>query len=227
MIKIYGHRGSSGTHPENTLTAFREALAVGADGIELDVHATADQIPVVIHDRAVKRTTNGSGNVDQLSLAQVQTFDAGEGEKVPTLAEALELIGDRLHLDVEIKGRDIEAEVLRVLKRFPDARWAISSFDWDTLRAVRRLDVGAVLWPLAVRVNDELFAIAAELASPAVSLVATAYTAQTAAALRAAGFEVMVWTVNDADESRRVRDLGAFALCTDFPRRIAVALKAS
>jgi glycerophosphoryl diester phosphodiesterase len=227
MIQIYAHRGSSGTHPENTLAAFREALAVGADGIELDVHATADRIPVVIHDRAVERTTNGAGNVDELSLAQVRTLDAGDGERVPTLAEVLELVGDRLHLDLEIKGSGIEAEVLRVLGRFPDTRWAISSFDWNILRAVRRLDAAAALWPLAVEVNDELFAIADELASSAVSLLANAYSVQTASALRAAGLEAVVWTVNDDDEARRVRDLGALALCTDYPRRIADALSAS
>jgi glycerophosphoryl diester phosphodiesterase len=227
MTQIYAHRGSSGTHPENTLAAFREAIAAGADGIELDVHATFDRVPVVIHDRAVERTTNGTGNTDELSLAQLQTFDAGDGERVPTLAEVLELIGDRLHLDIEVKGHGIEAEVFRTLAGYPDLRWAISSFDWNTLRALRRLDAEAVLWPLAVEVTDELFTTAAELASPAVSLFAAAYAADTASALRAAGLEVVVWTVNDEDEARRVRDLRAFALCTDFPRRIAAALRGS
>src|SRR5215207_5148781 len=99
---IYAHRGASVDHPENTLRAFRHALALGVDGIELDVHATADGIPVVIHDRDIRRTTTGVGYVDEIPLAWLQTFDAGAGERVPSLAEVLALVGDAARLDVEI-----------------------------------------------------------------------------------------------------------------------------
>jgi glycerophosphoryl diester phosphodiesterase len=218
---IYAHRGASMNDPENTLRAFRQALAIGVDGIELDVHATADGIPVVIHDRAVERTTNGAGYVDEMPLARLETFDAGDGERVPTLAEVLELVGGAVHLDVEIKGIGIERAVLGVLANYPIVRWAISSFAWETLRAVRQLDPAAELWPLAERVDDELFTIAADLASPAVSLFTGAYTAQSAGTLRDAGLRPVVWTVNDPREARRVEEIGAFALCTDDPQRIS------
>ena len=181
MTRIYAHRGASAIHPENTLRAFRHALAIGVDGIELDVHATADGIPVVIHDRDVGRTTDGAGYVERSRWRGSKTFDAGDGERVPTLAEVLALVGDAAHLDVEIKGIGIERAVLDVLAQYPTVTWAISSFAWDTLRTVRRLDPVAEVWPLAERVGDELIAIAAELASPAVSLFTGAYTAETAA----------------------------------------------
>src|SRR5687767_7251576 len=190
MMLIYAHRGASLNHPENTLRAFRHALAIGVDGIELDVHATADGIPVVIHDRDVERTTNGTGYVDEMPLARLETFDAGDGERVPTLAQVLALVGDAAHLDVEIKGVGIERAVLDVLAHYPAVRWAISSFAWDTLRTVRRLDPVAEVWPLAEHVGDELFAIAAELGSPAVSLFTGTHTAETAAKLRDAGLRV-------------------------------------
>ena len=221
MTLIYAHRGSSAIHPENTLRAFRHALAIGVDGIELDVHATADGTPVVIHDRDVGRTTDGAGYVDQIPLARLETFDAGHGERVPTLAEILELVG-AAHLDIEIKGSGIEQAVLDVLAQYPTVRWAISSFSWDTLRTVRRLDPVAEVWPLVERVGDDLFTIAAELASPAVSLFTGAYTVENAAQLRDAGLGVIVWTVNDPREARRIADLGAFALCTDDPQRLSV-----
>src|SRR5215211_5905099 len=221
MMLIYAHRGASANHPENTLRAFRHALAVGVDGIELDVHATADGIPVVIHDRDVGRTTDGAGFVDDIPLARLETFDAGDGERVPTLAEVLALVGDAALLDVEIKGTGIERAVLDVLAQYPAVTWAISSFAWDTLRAVRRLDPFAEVWPLAERVGDDLLAIAAELASPIVSLFTGAYTAETAARLHNAGLRAVVWTVNDPREARRVTDLGAFALCTDDPQHIS------
>jgi glycerophosphoryl diester phosphodiesterase len=220
MTLIYAHRGISAMHPENTLRAFRRALAIGVDGIELDVHPTADRIPVVIHDRDVGRTTNGGGYVDQTPLVQLKTFDAGDGERVPTLAEVLALVGDAAHLDIEIKGSDVERAVLDVLAQHPTVRWAISSFSWDTLRTVRRLDPVAELWPLAERAGDDLTAIADELAAPAVSLFTGAYTAQNALTLRSAGLRVMVWTVNDPQEAQRVKDLGAFALCSDDPQRL-------
>ena len=218
---IYAHRGASVNHPENTLRAFRHALAIGVDGIELDVHATADGIPVVIHDQNVERTTDGVGYVDEMPLARMKTFDAGDGEHVPTLAELLALVGDAARLDIEIKGAGIERAVLEVLAECPAVTWAISSFAWDTLRTVRELDPLAEIWPLAEHVGDDLIAIAAELASPAVSLFTGAYTTETAARLRDAGLRVVVWTVNDPREARRVADLGAFALCTDDPQRIS------
>jgi glycerophosphoryl diester phosphodiesterase len=223
MTLIYAHRGVSAIHPENTLRAFRHALAIGVDGIELDVRATADGIPVVVHDRDVVRTTDGAGYVDEIPLARLETLDAGAGERVPTLAEVLALVGDAAHLDIEIKGSDVERAVLDVLTHYPTVRWAISSFTWDTLRTVRRLDAGAELWPLAERAGDELIAIANELSSPAVSLFTGAYTAENAAKLRDAGLRVIVWTVNDPREARRVADLGAFGICTDDPQRLMTA----
>jgi glycerophosphoryl diester phosphodiesterase len=217
---MYAHRGSSALHPENTLRAFRHALEIGVDGIEFDIHATSDGVPVVIHDRNVERTTDGLGYVDEIPLTRLRSFDAGDGERVPTLAEVLDLVGAAAHLDVEIKGSRTERPVLDVLGQYPDTRWAISSFDWNTLHTVRRLDPGAELWPLAEQFNDQLIAVAAELGSPAVALFAGAYTPESAPELRDAGLRVMVWTVNDASEARRVRDLGAFALCSDDPGRL-------
>jgi glycerophosphoryl diester phosphodiesterase len=78
----------------------------------------------------------------------------------------------------------------------------------------------AELWPLAERADDELIAIADELASPAVSLFTGAYSAENAAKLRDAGLRVIVWTVNDPREARRIEALGAFGLCTDDPQRL-------
>ena len=135
---IYGHRGASATEPENTLRSFRRAL-------ELGVRRNRDRcpgdrptaIPVILHDRNLDRTTNATGPVDLRTLESLQEVDAGKGERIPTLEQTLELIGDRAHIDVEIKQGGIEREVLDVLARFPESRWAISSFDWTMLEAVR------------------------------------------------------------------------------------------
>ncbi len=161
MTRVYAHRGDSQAYPENTLLAFRKALESGAYGIELDLHSTSDGTVVVIHDRSLERTTTGRGYVDEQPLAVIREFDAGSGERVPTFAEVLDLVGDRMHFDLEVKQPGIESEVLDVLARYPATRWAISSFDWGILDRIRQLAPKAELWPLAMRVDEALLAEAA------------------------------------------------------------------
>ncbi|MCA9864142.1 MAG: hypothetical protein KC432_14010 [Thermomicrobiales bacterium] len=217
MTLVYAHRGDSAAYPENTLLAFRKAMQSGAYGIELDLHATSDGTVVVIHDRSLERTTTGRGYVDEQPLAVVREADAGDGQRVPTFAEVLDLVGDNLHFDLEVKQPGIEAEVLAVLAAYPAARWAISSFDWEILRRFRAIAPGAELWPLAMHVDQALLDVAASLGSPCVAVAAGAYTAASATVLSEAGLTAMVWTVNEPDEAQRVRALGAAAMCTDVP----------
>lgn len=221
MTLVYAHRGDSGDYPENTLLAFRKAMGSGAYGIELDLHATSDGVVVVIHDRSLERTTTGRGYVDEHPLATVRQADAGAGERVPTFAEVLDLVGDRLHFDLEVKQPGIEVGVLEVLAAYPVVRWAISSFDWAILARFRELAPDAELWPLAMHVNQELLEVADRLASPCVAVDAGAYTAASAQVLSEAGLAAMVWTVNQPDEALRVRALGAAAMCTDVPGEMA------
>lgn len=221
---IFGHRGSSGTEPENTLRSFRAAVAAGADGIELDVQATADGVPVIIHDRTVSRTTDGSGEVSSMPLTKLRQLDAGLGEQVPTLDEVLALLAGQLTIDLEIKQAGIEPIVLDTLAQHPTADWFISSFDWDTLAAVRRLSPTAKLWPITIEVDDAVLAIAAELAAPGIAVLHKSYTAETATQCSQAGLAVGIWTVNDPAEGRRFRELGASILMSDYPTMMRAAI---
>lgn len=217
MTRVYAHRGDSAAFPENTLLAFRKAMESGAYGVELDLHATSDGAVVVIHDRSLERTTTGLGYVDEMTLAAVREADAGAGERVPTFAEVLDLVGDQLHFDLEVKQPGIEAAVLEVLSTYPATRWAISSFDWEILKRLRALAPAADLWPLAMHVDEALLDVAGTIGAPCVAVDAGAYTAASAQVISKAGLTAMVWTVNDPDEALRVRALGATALCTDTP----------
>lgn len=217
MTRVYAHRGDSAAYPENTLLAFRKAIESGAYGIELDLHATSDGTVVVIHDRSMERTTSGLGYVDEMTLVDVRQADAGSGERVPTFAEVLDLVGDRLHFDLEVKQPGIEAAVLDVLTSYPASRWAISSFDWEILKRLRELSATAELWPLAMHVDEALLDVAGSIGSPCVAIDAGAYTAASAQMVGQAGLAAMVWTVNEPDEALRVRALGAAAICTDTP----------
>jgi len=104
-IYVAAHRGWKAKYPENTLEAFRAALALGVDQLETDVRMTEDGELVLIHDATVERTTNGTGKVREMTLAELKTLDAGNGTKIPTLTEFMELVKDHptITLDIELK----------------------------------------------------------------------------------------------------------------------------
>ena len=155
-MSIYGHRGASAEQPENTLAAFRRAIELGVAGVELDVHLSADGVPVVIHDETVDRTTNGSGAVSDHTVDQLRTLDAGRGEYVPALAEVLTLFGPEQHVNIEIKSNAAGQAVIDVVDALPDLSWAISSFDWSVLRYVREQRPDADLWPLTYGAREAM-----------------------------------------------------------------------
>ena len=113
-----------GHAPENTLLGVRRALALGVDGIEIDVRLSADGVPVLLHDQLLERTTNGCGPVGAATLEQLKTLDAGGGERIPALAETLAAVAGRALLVVELKtspGDDVEALSAAVLAEIESA----------------------------------------------------------------------------------------------------------
>jgi glycerophosphoryl diester phosphodiesterase len=146
---LMAHRGNRVACPENTMAAFRQAIADGADIIETDLHLTADGVFVCIHDATVDRTTDGSGAVAGMTLAELKTLSAScgrpdfEAEKVPILAELAELLPDEVALGLELKtDRFLEAEVCRQLADELEqagvrARTVVLSFSLARLQAVQ------------------------------------------------------------------------------------------
>lgn len=223
-MDIYAHRGNSADYPENTMSAFRSAIELGADGIELDVHLTRDGVPVVIHDADVARTTSGQGMVSDFYLADLKKLDAGRGEHIPTFEEVALLTRGKTRLDIEIKGAGAEAPVLQMLHDWPRDAWLISSFDWDVLRHCRRLDPDITLWVLSDSATEEAIMVAHEVGAPALALHQGLIDGDIAARLREEQLGFMAWTVNDPLRAATLRDLGAAALCTDDPATMIAAL---
>ena len=213
-MQIFAHRGASQTHPENTLEAFAEALRLGVAGIELDVHATSDGTPVIIHDASLSRTSGSDLHVTDLAYADLRAL----APSVPTFAEVLGLVGSQVHLDIEVKQAGVEGAVLDVLARYPDARWSVSSFDWDVLAQFRALDPESDLWLLGSLQSDELLETARRLGATAAALAQTAIVEETITQAHAAGLKVMAWTVNDVDRARQLSGWGLDMLCTDVPQ---------
>lgn len=148
---IIAHRGASAKAPENTLAAFRMAVEQQSDGIELDVHLTVDGEVVVIHDANLGRTTNGTGSVHEKTIEELKQLDAGSwygaefaGERLPALSEVFELVGNRVLINIELKGpglirSKLPGRVLEVVSKYGvEERVIFSSFNPWLLRQIAR-----------------------------------------------------------------------------------------
>ncbi len=152
--RVIAHRGGPRYAPENTLAAFAHACAVGAEMLECDVHLTRDGEVVVIHDETLERTTNGAGWVMDHTLAELRTLDAGNGERIPTLAELVALARQsQVELLIELKSPHLYPGIeFKVLTELEDLGYlehsVLQSFDWDSLRRLRQLKPSARLGAL-------------------------------------------------------------------------------
>src|SRR3990172_9475139 len=141
---VIGHRGASARAPENTLAAFALALDAGADGVECDLRTTVDGVPVVSHDASVDRTTDGSGEIARMTLAEVRSLVASgsypdyRGERIPTLAELLALVAGRGLLVLEYKSLDAVAPSAPIVRAAGAVPWCTAwSFRPEILAALR------------------------------------------------------------------------------------------
>ena len=237
MSLIYGHRGASGYAPENTLEAFRLAMDMGADGFELDVHLSADGELVVIHDETVDRTTNGTGFVKDLTLAQLKTLDACNGmenyrgARIPTLGEVLDLIRDTHHVvNVEVKTDGcfypwIEEKCLALAReKGVEERVLYSSFNHHTLLRLRELKpdakLGMLFGDIMVKPWEYARQIGVDYLHP---MKMNIYVPGFAEGAHAAGCGINLWTVNDEETMTACLKCGA-GIITNYPD-VAVALK--
>ena len=237
MSLIYGHRGASGHAPENTLEAFRLAMDMGADGFELDVHLSKDGHLVVIHDETVDRTTDGTGLVRELTLAQLKELDAScgmaayKGARIPTLGEVFDLICQTRHIvNVEVKTDEwfypqIEEKCLALAaEKGVEDRIIYSSFNHYTLMKLRRLKPDAKLGMLFGDIMVEPWKYARQLNVDYLHpMKMNIYVPGSAEGTKAAGLGINMWTIND-EETMRVCMKHDAGIITNYPD-IAVALK--
>ncbi len=223
-MQIIAHRGASAIQPENTLAAFAAALAAHADGIEFDVRIRQDEL-IIFHDDTLERVTNGHGRLHDLSLTQLRDLDAGHGERIPLLAEALLLIDATATVNLELKDPHVDGQVIAMLRtvlaRSP--RWAgkflLSSFD---VEQTFRLATYAGPWRLGVLFKEAPFdALARALACRAYSLhlARRHLTAKLVDRVHAQGLRAYVYTVNDTATMAECLRLGVDAIFTDHPAR--------
>jgi glycerophosphoryl diester phosphodiesterase len=244
---VIAHRGGRGLWPENSLFAFERASALGVDMLEMDLQLSSDGELVVIHDTSLERTTNGEGPVATRSLDQLQALDAGyrwtadggesypyrgQGIRIPSFAEVLERLPD-IPKVIEIKVPDVgmEAQLCAVLSANDQReRVIVGSFYERSLQLFREQcpGVSTSAGPTSVRMLVALNWLGlGSLLSPSYQAlqipeqhsglrIASAALLQTA---QARGLNVQLWTINEQPAMRRLLDLGAQGLITDYPDR--------
>lgn len=238
MTKVIAHRGASSDAPENTLLAFRQAILLGADGIELDVQLTRDGELVVIHDETLDRTTTGAGRVYSYTFAELRTLDAGswfsaspKPERIPHLREVLDLlVGSDLLLNVELKNdvvpyEGIEARVCTLLRDYPSQQVIVSSFNHASLRKLKHIDPACNIGLLYVEGIVEPWLYAHRHEAIALNPHYPNIVPELVAGCRAANIGLYAWTVNREEDMKRLLAAGIDGIMTDYPARL-MALRA-
>jgi glycerophosphoryl diester phosphodiesterase len=236
LPRVIGHRGAAGHAPENTLASLRRAAQLGARWVEFDVALTREGEPVLLHDETVDRTTNGKGKLAAMTLAELQSLDAGAwysksdaGERVPTLMQAFDLLrATGLGANIEIKptaGRAAETGAVvakRVLAAWPESlpMPLFSSFEIEALAAARDTAPSIPRGYLLGRLDPGWQRQAAALGCVSVHCNHRRLSRDGAAAVRQAGYRLLAYTVNDAARGRQLFDWGVEAVFTDYPDRL-------
>jgi len=223
--EIIAHRGTPREHAENSLPGFARALAIGVDGIELDVHVTGDGVPVVHHDPTLGPGALAGRAIAELSRDQLRAHEIAPGVAIPTLADVRDVVGGRATLYVEVKARDAEAAVAAALDGLGE-RAPVHSFDHRVSRRVREL---APRTPAGILSTSYLVdTVAAMRTADARDLWQhwTMVDEVLADAVHAAGGRVIAWTVNDPAVAVALAAAGVDGVCTDVPATIAEALGA-
>ena len=218
-LKI-GHRGAKGHVAENTLESIKKALLLRVDMIEIDVHLCKTGELVVIHDEELGNTTSGNGVVSDKSLAQIKSFRTREGYQIPTLSEVLELIQDKVILNIELKGEGTAEPVLKCLQKFPESKILISSFSFNELMSLRSLNPEI---PVAVLTENDLsmaFLQARHLKAFSIHPYYKMVTRDFIADCHRNDIKVYVWTVNKPEKIKKLKSLDVDGIFSDFPDRL-------
>ncbi len=216
-----GHRGAAGYAPENTLASIRKAISLGCDLLEVDVRRTRDGHLVLLHDERVDRTTNGRGLVARMGLESVQKFDAGGGERIPTLEELVQVANGQIGLILELKAKGIGKQVCEVIRRTGFRSSLIyASFTAGDVQDVRQAEAQAATMALLKKLPKDPISYVVNAKATHAGLRFDTVSKPLVEAFHGAGLLVFVYTVNKPADIQRVRSFGVDGIISDFPDRI-------
>lgn len=237
---IFGHRGAMAYAPMNTLEAFELCVEQGADGIELDVHLSKDGELVILHDFTIDHTTDSTGTVTEMTLAELKTLDAGSwfdeafaGARIPTLSEVFEAVGDKLYINVEIKtlseeGDGTEEAVMACIRKHDmTERVIVSSFNPYVLKRYRRIDpdmpIGYLLHPFSL--EQASYGLLEPDDYDTLHYFYEMITDDELRFARQHGKAINTWTVNEVDVAKNLVEKGVRGIITNTPDVMVEALR--
>lgn len=220
-VRGLAHRGYPLKYPENTMLGFRKALELGYTHLELDVQLTKDGVPVVIHDPTVNRTTNGTGEVKSFTFEEIRRLDAGQGEAIPTLEEALLLAKDRMTVDIELKQTGLaypglEQKVIETVRHAGmEKQVFLTSFDHYSIERARTLDSDVELGLVIYGATPSVFPYLDQLRAKYVSVKHVFITPEFLEEARKRDIQLIVWTPDDESVLESLAQYPDLLICTN------------
>ncbi|MFX1317565.1 MAG: glycerophosphodiester phosphodiesterase [Promethearchaeota archaeon] len=223
MVKVIAHRGTGEGPLENTLTAFQTAISWGVDCIECDIRSSSDGIAVIIHDLSLERRFSEPGTVAEYSLSELKAMKRGTEDRIPSLAEFLDLVRSYKDLDInlDVKVVGLEAQIMQQLEEYGLVhRTMISSFIQPVLTDFRSLNneiATALLYEYDLRKPIE---VAKELGCTSINPQLHFVDSSLVRASHQEGLKINPWVINESEEMKQFIDLGVDGIITDFPPRL-------
>ena len=221
-----GHRGAAGHCPENTLASIQKAVDLNVDMIEIDVYYIDGEL-VIIHDDRLDRTTNSEGYVWDFSFAELRKLDAGNGERIPTLQEVVEIIPQHIQINVEIKGRTATRPIIEFIRQNTKTpkeknRFLVSSFIHHELKLAKKLDkdirIGALCCAEPLKLAKFAEKLKAYSVNPSIEFVTKEFVQDA----HKRDLKVYVYTVNHPEDITRIHEMGVDGVFSNYPDRVNV-----
>lgn len=223
---VIGHRGACGHAPENTLASIHKALEFKVDALEFDVRCCKSGDVVLMHDHTLERTTNGKGRVAAKTLAQLRKLDAGDGELIPTLEEALLAIGRKAMAIIELKDLECTEAVADIITQFVQERgftyhdFLVVSFDHVQLKKLRSINPRILVGANIVGVPVDLAHFGDLCAAWSINAGFHHLPPELIEDAHMRGIRVFAWTVNFPDDIEDVLELDVDGIITNYPDRL-------
>ena len=219
-----GHRGAMGHEPENTLLSIKKALELGVDGIEIDVHNVEDNL-VVIHDRDLSRTTNGTGYLEQHSFEYLRSLDAGKREQIPTLPQVFDTVNRQVVINIELKGSNTAELVAKLIREYIAKGWSesdfvVSSFDHYQLNQFKNNCPSIKIGMLIYGLPWHFLTIATELKADIVIFGLDYINAHLVQATHQQNLQTWVYTVNQPEDISLMAAIKVDAIFSNYPERV-------
>jgi glycerophosphoryl diester phosphodiesterase len=215
-VWIIGHRGAKAEEPENTLRSLQKGSEC-ADYVEVDIRLSYDRVAVIIHDAKLDRTTSGTGRVNDLTLRELKILDAGEGEKIPTLEEVLDLILGKCGLFIEVKELGSEEAICSLIGKRSYDRVFIVSFHDESLITVKKLLPGVKTGFIYSEIRENPVELAGDLNADAIIPRLDRLSRDLVSLAHQHHLLVFPWTPNKEKQVQKALNLGADGIITDDP----------